>query len=114
MALIATPTSPSTTNLQGGLAGLATTLAMAYLTQAGYLGVAASALGLPVATAAVVATGIIGLVAKVVVSHIAELGEADRLIKAVEASIPKTYSAPNDFPNAPNETPTPNNLNRGG
>jgi hypothetical protein len=113
MAYIATKEVPSTSNLQGGLAGLAATLAVGFLTHAGYIAIAAAAVGIPEASMAVVATGIIATIAKVAVSHIAELKEADGLIKSVQDLVPNTYSAPSDFPNPP-PVVTPNNLNNGG
>ena len=96
MAVLATPTTPSSANLTGGIAGLVASLAVGALTHAGYLAIAAAAIGVPEATLVVVATGIVGMAANVAVTHVAELKNADNVIKALQSV--KTYSSPSDFP----------------
>jgi hypothetical protein len=84
MALLATPAIPSNSNLQGGIAGLVASLAVGFLTHAGYVAVAAAAIGCPEATIAVVATGIIGMGANVLITHIAELKNMDEFVKQLQ------------------------------
>jgi hypothetical protein len=107
MGVVATSAVPSSSNLQGGLAGLATTLIMGALTHAGYLAIVASALGLPEATLAVAATGVIGVLAKVAVTHISELKNADAILNSLQ-SIKITQEYPGETPSS-----TPNNLSNG-
>ena len=111
MAILASTFVPSNSNLQGGIAGIAATVAVGVLTNSGYLALAAAAIGCPEATVAVVATGIIGAAASVAVSHISELQSMDSLIKAMQSV--KTYSDPTDFPNPPPQKPSSNNLTQG-
>ena len=109
---MATTFIPSGSNLQGGLAALITTLGVGYLTNAGYLGIAAAAIGLSgpqgVATMAAVSAGIIGAVVNVAITHVAELKKADDTIKAIQAVIPNTYAQYPVDKNTP--AGTPNNL----
>lgn len=41
-----------------------------------------------------------------------EIDNTANEIVDIAKEVPQTYSAPSDFPNAPNENPTPNNLNK--
>ena len=99
----------SSSNVQGGIAGLAATFALSALTHAGYIALAAGVLGLPEATVAAAAAGIISIVVKVAVTHISELQSADEILKTLESV--KTYSAPSDFPLAPPAQTTTSNIN---
>ena len=108
MGTIATPAVPSTTNIIGGIAGLISTMAVGYLTSAGYLTIAATAIGVPQATLIVLVTGIIGAVANVAVTHVAELKEADDFIKSLQSI--KTEAS---YPNDPVASTTTNNINKG-
>ena len=107
MALIPTATTPSNSNLQGGLAGLVASMAVGFLSHAGYLAIAASAIGVPEATMVIVVTGVIGALANVAVTHVAELHSVDSLVKA----LPTTYA---EYPSEGAVPGTPNNLNQGG
>ena len=107
MAVVASPAVPSSSNIQGGIAGLATTLIVGALTHYGYLAIAASAVGLPEATLAVVAAGVIGTVANVAITHVAELKNADAILKSLQ-SIQITQEYPGATPSS-----TPNNLSNG-
>lgn len=115
MAILATPLKPSTTNNTGTALGLLVggavskwaltapfVIKLAALPVAAFLGIDALAIA-----------GLIGVLATGLtsygVTHVAELREANKLIEM----LPKAYSAPSDFPNAPNDNPTPNNLNKG-
>lgn len=98
MGAVATPAVPSSSNIKGGLAGLAATLAVGYLTHAGYLAIAASFLALPVPTVAVAITGIIGTLANVAITHISELKTADAILKSIQ-SIKVEYNYPEEKSN---------------
>ncbi len=114
MSAVATTTIPSSSNIVGGLAGIVAAVGVGLLTKAGYLALAATAVGVPEATMAVVATGVIGMAVNVGVTHIAELKNADDIVKEIQANIPNTYSSPTDYPNAPNQNPSKSNLVSGG
>ena len=107
MASLPTTTNPSSSNLQGGLAGLAATLAIGYLTQAGYLATIAVTIGIPQATLAVVLTGIIGAIANVAITHIAELRNINNLVAEVQQL--KSYQ---QYPNDPTSSGTTSNVNK--
>lgn len=112
MAIIATAANPSTTNIQGGIAGFVSTLVCGYLAHAGYFAIAATAIGQPEVVVAALAAGLIGMVAKVAVTHIAELKEADAFLVAVE-SVKTEASYLNDA-RPPTSTGQANsNINRG-
>lgn len=107
MATVATNAVPSTTNLQGGLAGFASALVCGYLAHAGYFAIAAAAIGQPEVVIAALAAGIIGTVAKVAVSHVAELKEVDAFVVGLQ-SIKTEASYPND-PKPPSNVSNINN-----
>lgn len=81
-------------NLKGTLAGVAATFAVGYLSNAGYLLIAATALGVPEATIGVIAMAIIGGAVNFGVTHVASIKSLNDLYN----DLPTTYSAPSDYP----------------
>ena len=75
------PTVPA--NLAGTLAGVAATMAVGFLTHAGYLALAAAAIGVPEATMSVVAMAVIGGAVNFGVTHIATLKTIDNIYQAI-------------------------------
>jgi hypothetical protein len=81
-------------NLKGTLAGVAATFAVGFLSNAGYLSIAATALGIPEATIGVVAMAVIGGAVNFGVTHIA-------LIKSINdlyGALPTMYA---EYPGDP-------------
>ena len=83
-------------NMAGTLAGAAATLAVGWLTNAGYLAIIASATGLPVASIGIVAMTIIGGAVNYGVSHYAGIKKINDLYDMIPTI--KTYSSPSDYP----------------
>ena len=66
-------------NLSGTLAGVAATVAVGFLSHAGYLALAATATGLPVATLSVVTMAVVGGIVNYGVSHFAGIKRVNDL-----------------------------------
>ena len=82
-------------NLSGTLAGVAATVAVGFLSNAGYLAIAATALGVPEATIGVVAMAVVGGAANYAVTHVAAI----KTLNDLYAELPKTYAEyPGDKP----------------
>ena len=75
-------------NLSGTLAGVAATVAVGFLSNAGYLAAAAAATGLPVATLSVLAMAVVGGVFNYSVTHVAAIKSLNDLY----AALPTTYA----------------------
>lgn len=73
-------------NMQGTLAGVAATVAVGLLSQAGYLTIACAAIGLPEATVSLMAMAIVGGIANYAVTHIA----AVKTLNDLYAALPET------------------------
>jgi len=75
-------------NLSGTLAGAAATMAVGFLSSAGYLTIAATAIGVPEATISVLAMAIVGGIVNYGVSHVTGIKSLNDLYKA----LPTTYA----------------------
>lgn len=75
-------------NLNGTLAGVAATVAVGMMSNAGYLAIAASATGLPVATISILAMAVVGGIVNYGVTHFSAFKTMNNLYSA----LPNTYS----------------------
>lgn len=75
-------------NLSGTLAGVAATVAVGFLSNAGYLAIAATATGLPIATISILAMAIVGGAVNYGVTHVAAIKSLNDLY----AALPTTYA----------------------
>lgn len=74
------------------------------------IGLGLSALGVPVPPNVV--SGAVAILVPVVVHFVPDAAKVDAEIENIATILPQTYSAPSDFPENRDITPTPNNIDR--